>query len=93
MKMKLKNKLMVGVSTMLIIVMLLSTLVVSIMINKQNREASNDLLKKSFDVIRDAISERQTKLLSYSHQMSTINNMGGKIKYIAENCQLRIKSA
>jgi len=83
-KMKLKNKLMLMALSMVIFVTIVSTIVVCIVINKQNRDASNDLLQKSFNIISDDISGIKEKLLADSRQMATINNMSSKIKYIAE---------
>jgi len=83
-KMKLKNKLMVMALSMVIFVMVVSTMVVSIVINIQNRNASNDLLKKSFTIIADDISEVKEKLAADSRQMATINDMSTTIKYITE---------
>lgn len=65
--------------------MFLSIVIVAIIINKQNRKTSDDLLCKSFNVIGDAISERQYKLMCDSRQMSTANNMVGKMKFLVEN--------
>ncbi len=83
--MKLRNKFIFGASGMLVISMFLSIVIVAIIINKQNRKASNDLLCKSFNVIGDAISDRQSKLMCDSRQMITANNMVGKMKFLVEN--------
>ena len=85
MKMTLSKKITLGVSGMLICVMIVSTLVVSVVINVQNRKASTELLAKSFDIVRDILSDRQKKLMADSRQVSTIDNMGGKVGYIAES--------
>ena len=83
--MKLRNKFIFGASGILIIGMFLSIVIVAIIINKQNRKASEDLLCKSFNVIGDAISERQYNLMCDSRQMATANNMVGKMKFLVEN--------
>ncbi len=85
MKMTLQKKITISVSTMLISVMIISTIVVSIVINTQNRKASTELLGKSFTIVRDILSDRQKKLLADSQQLSTIDSMGGKVGYLAEN--------
>ena len=83
--MKLRNKFIFGASGILIIGMFLSIVIVAIIINKQNRKASEDLLCKSFNVIGDAILERQYNLMCDSRQMATANNMVGKMKFLVEN--------
>jgi methyl-accepting chemotaxis protein len=84
-KMKLNNKLMVMALSMVIFVMGISTIAVSIVITVQNRHASNDLLKKSFTIITDDISELTQKLAADSRQMATIDDMSNNIKYITES--------
>jgi len=81
-KMKLKNKLMVMALSMVIFVMVVSTIVVSIVINIQNRNASHDLLKRSFTIIADDISEVKEKFSADSRQMATLNDMSSKMKYL-----------
>ncbi len=82
MKMTLRTKTTIGTAAFLIIVMLISTILVSIIINKQNRGASNDLIKKSFTIIRKTLMEKQEKLLIDSRQMATINNVGSSLKFV-----------
>jgi len=72
-KMKLKNKLILMALSMVIFVTVISTMVVSMVLNAQNRTASNDLLKKSFTIIADNISEVTEKLAADSRQMATLN--------------------
>jgi hypothetical protein len=43
---------------LLVFLMLICTFTVSIIITKQNREASNELLKKSFTFVGELISTR-----------------------------------
>jgi ABC-type transporter Mla subunit MlaD len=81
-KLKLKNKLMVMALSMVIFVMVVSTIVVSMVITTQNRTASHDLLKKSFTVISDEVSELERKLSADSRQLATINDMPSRIKYL-----------
>jgi len=53
--------------------MLICTFAVSVLINKQNREASNELLRKSFTLIDELISNRQKKLMIDSRQIASMN--------------------
>lgn len=84
-KMTLKTKVTLGSTVFLIILAVISTFTVSIIINRQNREASNDLLRKSFSLIVEFITSRQEKLLVDSRQMATINNMGATVANVIDN--------
>lgn len=83
--MKLKNKIMFGAFAMLIVVMLISSLVVSLVINKQNRKTSELLIEKSFNIILEDFKDKQLKLLSDTRKISSLNVMGGAIKFVFEN--------
>ncbi len=85
MKMKLKTKTILGSTAFLIILTVISTITVSIIINRQNQEISSQILKKSFTLINEFISNRQEKLLTDSHQMATINDMGELMNNIVDN--------
>jgi hypothetical protein len=80
--MRLRTKVIFIIVSILITVMLISTISVSILINKQNRDVSSDLLQKSFNIVRDDISARQEKLLSDSAQLASIK--ADKVNYILE---------
>ena len=77
MKTSLRTKATIGIAGLLVFLMLICTFTVSIIITKQNREASNELLKKSFTFVGELISTRQKKLLIDSRQMEkmTENNL------------------
>ena len=83
--MKLKAKIIVGALSVLLINMILSILVVAFVINQQNREASFQLLDKTFTVVRNALSETRDALVSNSLQTVTANDLGGKMKYVVDN--------
>ncbi len=85
MKKSLKNKILIGVPVIFIAVMLVVIVIVSAILNKQNRKAANTLINNAFNIIRYTISERQEKLLFDSRQMASMDNMGRKIKYIVES--------
>jgi methyl-accepting chemotaxis protein len=88
MKLDLKKKIMVGSFILLVLVMAISTIVVSNIVSKQNRKASNDQLKKSFNIIVDDIMKKRKKVLSDSIQMGTLNNMSGKLKFLVDNATM-----
>ena len=85
MKKSLKNRIVIGVPVIFIVVMLVVTVIVSVIFSKQNRKTANTLIKNTFNIIRYTISERQEKLLFDSRQMASIDNMGRKIKYVTES--------
>lgn len=85
MKKSLKNKVLIGVPVIFIAVMLMVTIVVSLILNRQNQKAANTLLQNAFNLVRYTISERQQKLLYDSHQMASIDDMPRKVKYVMES--------
>ena len=80
----LKNKLVVGSLTMVILVMAASAAVVSVVINRQNRDASYQNIEKSLNIMKSELSVIQNKLLSDVRQMANINAMGSSIKFILD---------
>ena len=82
--MTLRTKLFAGSLAMVILVMVASAIVVSIVINKQNRTASYQNLEKSLNIIREELLVTQKKLLSDARQMVIANNMGGKLSFVME---------
>ncbi len=85
MKKSLKSKILIGVPVIFIAVMLMVTFVVSVILSKQNRKTANTLINNAFSIIRYTMAEKREKLLSDSHQMATIDNMGRKINYVIES--------
>jgi signal transduction histidine kinase len=65
--------------------MLVVTVVVLIILNRQNRKAANTFIQNAFNIICYTISERQEKLLFDSRQMASIDDMGRKIRYVTES--------
>jgi len=85
MKIQLKNKITFGALLMLITAMMLCIVVVSIIIKKQNRQASYEILKKSFRLMIDEISEKEKEFVSACRQIAAANDMGTNVRHIAEN--------
>ena len=81
-KMKLKNKLIFVSLTIAILVMVVTTTVVSMVINRQNIGASYDRLKNSLNIVREDLEAKQKKLIFDAHQASTIDGMAGQIKFL-----------
>lgn len=82
--MALKNKLLTGSLAMSVLVMITSALVVSMVINKQNRIASYQNIEKSLNIIREDLSMMWAKLLADTQQMATINGMGPMVKFVSD---------
>ncbi len=74
MKTSLRTKATLGIAALLVFLMLICTFTVSFIITKQNRVASNELLRKSFTFIGELISNRQKKLLIDSRQIAKMND-------------------
>lgn len=83
-KMKFRNKMICMAVSMVIFVAILSTIVVCVVINKQNRDLSNNLLKRSFDIIVSNILETNKKLLADLDQMVAISDMPSQVKFIKD---------
>ena len=84
MRFALRTKIMIGAVAMLLLMVIGSTVAVSLILNKQNRLASYDSIDKSFNIIKDDINRNINKLISDSHQLATINEMGDSVKYLLE---------
>lgn len=83
-KMTLKNKLILGSLTLVIVVMVATTLVVSYLINRQNGAQSFDLVTKSLNVVASDLGEKKGKLAADASQASTMNDMGSSLKFVYE---------
>jgi len=82
MRITLKNKLIVFVLTLVLLLMTISTLIASLIISRQNREASYNILRQSLKVISEDLSENRKKLVSYCRYMAAEGDKGSQIKYI-----------
>jgi len=80
----LKNKLIAGSLTAVILVMLASAVVMSVVINNQNKTASFDSIDKSLNIIRYELSVTQAKLLSDARQMATTNEVGATLQFVSD---------
>ncbi len=87
MKKSLKNRILLEIPLLFVVVMVFVSIVVSIIIGRQNRNMANTLIRNSFNMVRYTISERQEKLLFRSHLMASLDDMGENINYIQESSQ------
>jgi signal transduction histidine kinase/HAMP domain-containing protein len=81
----LKKKVLFGVPTILIGIMLIATFVVAVITNRQSGQAAGQLIQNAFKIVGHTLLERQDKFLFDSHQIATVDDMGGKIKYVADS--------
>ncbi len=82
-KLSIKGKMILGSLTLFALVIVLSTTVVSTLMRKQSRGASNDLLQKSLNIIRDDLLSKEQKLLSFGRQAASAQ-MAANLKYLHE---------
>ena len=82
-EMRLKNRLIIMALGIVTFVMILSTVAVCVIVTRQNRDASHDLLKRSFTVVCDDLSLKQRKLAADTRHMATIGGMQSKIRYLS----------
>ena len=81
-KMKLRTKLIFAATVLLIIPMVVSIAVVSVIITRQNKTASFDQIRKSSDIVRGDLSEKQNKILEDTSQLAIVNGMGSRVKFL-----------
>lgn len=81
-KMTLKYKLIFVTLAIVILVMLVTTTVVSMVIDRQNVDASFDRIKNALNIVREDLKATQKKVLFDSHQAGAIDEMAGKVKYL-----------
>ena len=81
-KLRLRTKLIVASAALLIIPMAVSITVVSIIITRQNKTASFEQIRKSTDIVRGDLTEKQSKLIADASQLAVVNGMGSRIKFL-----------
>jgi signal transduction histidine kinase len=87
MKKSLKNKVFINISASFIAVMLIVTILLSIIMTRQNRKVAHSLFQNTFNMVRYTIDEKKRKLLLDSSQMTLQNDMSGMVNYVAMNQQ------
>ncbi|MBU2513892.1 HAMP domain-containing protein [bacterium] len=78
----LKIKLMISALGIVVFIMILSTLIVSLFIYRQNRENAFTFLNQSMSIVRDDLLTNARVLETYSHQMSTLENMNSSLQLL-----------
>ena len=80
-RMALGKKLVFGAIGISLGIIIISMVSVSYIVNRQNVNASNDILRNAFNVVTDDLQVRQTKLLAATQQFSSIDGIGNRVKF------------
>ncbi len=83
-KIKLKYKMLVASLAMVVLVMIASGVAVFLLLGKQSQNASYSLLDKSLNIAREDLMDKQRGILAETRQMSTMNDMGARAKFLYE---------
>jgi hypothetical protein len=80
----LKGKMIAGGILVVIFSMVLSTLITSWAINRQNHERQVRYLRQAFLVVKDDLANRESKLLDQSEQVSKHKDLGSLLTYFTK---------
>jgi methyl-accepting chemotaxis protein len=83
-KMKLNSKLVFSSLAIVILVMVVTTIAVSIVINRQNSNAAYDRIQNAMNIVRKDLQVKQNKILLDAQQAATLDGMGGKTKFLCD---------
>ena len=83
-KKSLKLKLVVGALGLVLLVSFAITIVVSIIVKRQNHKAVNINLEKAMEVVRHELKDRKDIALAEVEQMVAAKNIGGTVKFLSE---------
>ncbi len=81
---KLSAKITTNTLTMLILVSILSTVVVSIIIQRQNREQVRSTMDHAMETVRYTIIDQQNAMMAATARMVVQNNMGETLVFLEE---------
>jgi methyl-accepting chemotaxis protein len=81
---KIKFKLLLGVTGMVLFIMICSTVAVYLLLNKQNHAAVQQNLVKTIDLVKDDLNKRHRKQARDADKAVTVNKIGDGIKFIAD---------
>lgn len=84
-KMKLKNWLIFGASAISVFSMIVAMTAVTFIINHQNTTTSHNLLRTSFSIMIDDLSEKQEDLLTNTRKLAEMEDVDAKIKFLIEH--------
>ncbi|MBU3917751.1 methyl-accepting chemotaxis protein [bacterium] len=79
---KLRIKITVGASLLVLLIMMLSTIVVSFIIYSQNRETSFARLEQSITLVRDDLLNISINLLNHTQQIANMGTLASTIDFL-----------
>ncbi len=82
--MKLGSKITLNTLAMLIVVSIISTIVVSVIIQRQNRTLVHEAMSNSADTLKHTVIEKQSAMSSALRQMVAVNQMGETLVFLDE---------
>ena len=80
--MGLNAKLVFTLLTIVVLVMAVTTIAVSIVINRQNSEAAYNQIRNAINVIRKDLQNKEKKIALDAQQAATVDGMGGRLKFL-----------
>ena len=83
--MKLKSKILLGVTGIVFFIMTCSTFAVYYLLNRQNQRAVHENLEKAINIVRDDLAKRRDKQITDSANMVTTNQLGSHINFISQS--------
>ncbi len=81
---KLGSKITLNTLMMLLVVSVISTVVVSIIIQRQNRTMVREAMSNSIDTLKHSVVEKQNTMSSAVRQMVAVNHMGETLVFLDE---------
>jgi len=83
-KMKLGSKITLSTLMMVLLVSIISTIVVSVIIQRQNRAMVRQSMSNSTETLRHTLLEKQNAMLAAARQMIVVNKMGESMGFLDE---------
>ncbi|WP_054029778.1 methyl-accepting chemotaxis protein [Desulfatitalea tepidiphila] len=83
-KMKLGSKITLSTLMMVLLVSIVSTIVVSVIIQRQNRAMVRQSMSNSTETLRHTLIEKQNAMLAAARQMIVVNKMGESMGFLEE---------
>ena len=83
-KIKLSKKIILGGIFIVVFSMVISTIIISIVVRKQNQEEALRKLEQAYVVIRDDISKHEEDLMNQTVKLASREGIGGQVQYLRD---------
>ncbi|MBL7205689.1 MAG: hypothetical protein ISS63_15390 [Desulfobacteraceae bacterium] len=83
-RVKLSNKIILGGILIVVFSMVISTIIISIVVRKQNQEEALRKLEQAYVVIRDDISKQKENLLNQTVKLASREGIGEEVQYFRD---------